>query len=179
MYSKMIKRAITIAKLVETKWLSRYPKQIEITYDQVREFIGHEFREYLIEDEYGINAKPITLGNTMSNAILERINQVLGKIVQTFNIQQTYVDKNYPWTVILDATEFEIHSTTSRKKNYISGQLIFGRDMILPIKHRVDWELICQRKQTQINRDNAHENRHRVEHDYNAEDKVILPYHTV
>ena len=28
------KRAITIANLVETTWLDRYPKPIEITYDQ-------------------------------------------------------------------------------------------------------------------------------------------------
>ena len=28
------KRAITIANLVETMWMSRYPRSIEITYDQ-------------------------------------------------------------------------------------------------------------------------------------------------
>ena len=28
------KRAITITNLVETTWLSRYPRPIEITYDQ-------------------------------------------------------------------------------------------------------------------------------------------------
>ena len=28
------KKAITIAKLVETTWMSRYPRSIEITYDQ-------------------------------------------------------------------------------------------------------------------------------------------------
>ena len=37
------KRAITIAKLVENARLSRYPRPIEITYDQGKEFIGHEF----------------------------------------------------------------------------------------------------------------------------------------
>ena len=31
-----------IANLVETKWLSRYPRPIEITYDQLSEFIGHK-----------------------------------------------------------------------------------------------------------------------------------------
>ena len=38
------KRAITIANLVETTWLYRYPTPIEITYDQGKEFIGHKFR---------------------------------------------------------------------------------------------------------------------------------------
>ena len=78
----------------------------------------------------------------MSNAILERIHQVLGNIFCTFNIQQTYVDKDDPCTDILDAAAFAILSTTSRKKGYSPVLLIFVRDMILPIKHRADWELI-------------------------------------
>ena len=91
----------------------------------------------------------------MSNAILEQINQVLGNLVGDFNIQQNYVDKNDPWTGILDVSAFAILSTTNSKKGYSPCQLIFGRDMIIPIKHRVDWELLRQRKQTQINRNNT------------------------
>ena len=82
----------------------------------------------------------------MSNAILERINQVKGNLVQTFNILKTYVDNNYPWTGILPTAEFTICSTTSRQKGYSPGQLIFRRDMILPIKHRVHLELIRHQK---------------------------------
>ena len=40
-----IKREISIAKLVETTWLSRYPTPMEFTYDQRKEFIGNEFRK--------------------------------------------------------------------------------------------------------------------------------------
>ena len=43
------KRAINIANLVETTWLSRYPRPIEIIYYQGKEFIGHKFRKSLIE----------------------------------------------------------------------------------------------------------------------------------
>ena len=50
--------------------------------------------------------------------------------------------------------------------------------MILPIKHRVDWELIAQQKQTQFNRDNARENKHRVYYDYKVGDKFMLTDHT-
>ena len=56
---------------------------------------------------------------------------------------------------MLGAAVFAIFSTTNRQKVYSLGQLIFGRDMILPIKYRVDWELISQYKQTFINIDNA------------------------
>ena len=86
------KRAINTANLVETTWLSRYPRLTEITYDQGEEFIGHEFQKSLIETEYRIIAKPSTSGNSMSNMILKWIHQVLGNLVRTFNIQQTYVD---------------------------------------------------------------------------------------
>ena len=79
----------------------RYPRPIEIMYDQGTEFIGHEFIKSLIEEEYGIASKPITLINTMFNVILEQIDQVLGNLVQTFNTSQTYIDKDYPWTGIL------------------------------------------------------------------------------
>ena len=75
----------------------------------------------------------------MFNAILEQIHQVLGNLVQNFKIQHNYVDKNDPWTGILDAAAFAIFSTTNRGEGYSPGQLIFVRDMILPIIYRVDW----------------------------------------
>ena len=43
------KRTISIANLVETTWLSIYPRPIEIIYDQGSEFITHKFRNSLIE----------------------------------------------------------------------------------------------------------------------------------
>ena len=50
--------------------------------------------------------------------------------------------------------------------------------MILPIKHRVDQELRRQQKQTQIIRDNARQNKYRVDYDYKIGDKVIITNHT-
>ena len=92
----------------------------------------------------------------MSDALLERIHQVLVNLVQTFNIStQTHVDKDYPWTGILSAAAFSICSTNDRQKGYNLVQLIFGCDMILPLKHRVDWKLIRQKKQTQVHRYNT------------------------
>ena len=90
----------------------------------------------------------------MSNAVLERIHQVLGNLVQTYKITQNYVDEYKLWSVILDVADFAIFSTKNRIEGYILGQLIFVCDMILPIKHTVDWELIHQKTQTQINKYN-------------------------
>ena len=45
------KRAILIANLVGTTWLNRYPRPMEITYDQGSEFNVREFKSFLIETE--------------------------------------------------------------------------------------------------------------------------------
>ena len=106
--------------------------------------------------EYGITDQPNTLENTMLNAILEQIHQVIENLVRNFNIQQTYVDKNDSWTGVLAAAAFATRSTTNRQKGYSTGQLIFGLDMIPPIKHRVDWELIHHISRLKFNKDNTH-----------------------
>ena len=43
------KERYQFAKLVETVWLTKYSRQMEITYDQGSGFIGHNFRKSLIE----------------------------------------------------------------------------------------------------------------------------------
>ena len=52
------KTAITIKTLVKTMCLAWYPCPVEITYDQGGEFLGHEFKDSMIENEYGIKTKP-------------------------------------------------------------------------------------------------------------------------
>ena len=76
------KRSISIENLVETMWMSRYPRPIETTYDQGNGFIGHDIIKPLIEMEYTITSKPSTSGNPMSNAVLEKIHQVIKNLVQ-------------------------------------------------------------------------------------------------
>ena len=75
----------------------------------------------------------------MSNVILERIHQVIGNLVKTFNIKYTYVDEDDPWLGILAAAAFKIFSTEMFLKDYSLGQFVFGRDIILPIKYKADW----------------------------------------
>ena len=67
--------------------------------------------------------------------------------MQTFNILKTYVDKDDLWSGILAAAAFTICQTTNGLKGYCPHQLVFGYDMILLIKHDVDWELIRQQNQ--------------------------------
>ena len=59
--------------------------------------------------------------------------------MRTYNITQTYVDEDEPWSVILAVEVFAIHLTTNGPKVYSLGQLLFCGDMILLIKYTADW----------------------------------------
>ena len=58
---------------------------------------------------------------------------------RTCNITETFIDKDDPWSGFLAETALTICSTTNGLKFYSPGQILFGRDMIIPIKHKVDW----------------------------------------
>ena len=71
------KEAITIANKVETTWLTRYPWPTMISYDHGTEFMA-EFAK-MIRNDYGIKPKTITKSNPQANAIIECIQQPIGK----------------------------------------------------------------------------------------------------
>ena len=132
------KKMRTIAYLVETTWMVRYPWPVEITYDRRGKFLSHEFKNILIEIEYGIKTKPANPCNPQVNAIIERTHQLLGNFVLTYNLQETYVDGADPCMVILVAAAFALHSMYHTTKGKRPGELFFGRDVILAINHIAD-----------------------------------------
>ena len=138
---------------------------MEITYDQGSEILVHKFKNSLIQQEYGIKSNPRSLVNPTLNAILEWIQPVLGNLVLAYKVQETYVEKYGLWMGILSVSAFTIHYTANILKGYTPVQLIFGRDMILLIKHNSDWEVICHRKRAQINKYNNHKNMKIVDRD--------------
>ena len=90
------KRSITVANIVETQWLCRYPWPTQVTVDRGSEFIGQEFKD-MIKNDYGIKQKLITVRNPQANAIVERVHQVLGNMVRTFELEDHYVDAEDHW----------------------------------------------------------------------------------
>ena len=166
------KQSDTVANVVEQEWLNRYPWPTQITYDRGGEFIGAEFQA-MIKD-YGIKRKPIAVRNPQANAICERVHQVIGNIVRTFELQTNYLDEDNPWKGILSATAFAVRCTYHTTLMQSPAQLVFGRDMILNIKHAANWDIIKQRKQKIIHQNNQRENAKRIRHTYRAGDKVML-----
>ena len=72
-----------------------------ITYDQGSEFIGHHFKN-IMEDDYGVKTRPITVRNPQANAMLERIHQVVGNLIGTFDNEERAIDHRDPWTGVLN-----------------------------------------------------------------------------
>ena len=167
------KRSITVANIAEQEWFSRYPWPTQITFDRGSEFIGKDFQK-MIKEDYGIKGKPITVRNPQANAIVERVHQVIGNIIRTFELEDNYLDEENPWKGILSATAFAVRSTFHTTLHNSPGQLVFGRDMIFNIKHTANWEYIRARKQKLINKNNQRENSKRKRHEYQIGDQVLL-----
>jgi hypothetical protein len=167
------KKSVTVSNVVEQEWFSRYPWPSQVTFDRGKEFIGHDFQN-MLKNDYGIKRKPITTRNPQANAIVERIHQVIGNIVRSFELQENYLDEEDPWKGILSATAFAVRSTYHTTLQKTPGQLVFGRDMIFNIQHTANWEYIRARKQQIIKKNNVNENKKRIAHTYSVGDKVML-----
>ena len=128
----------------------------------------------MIKNDYGIKGKPITVRNPQANAIVERIHQVIANMIRTFELENNYLDEDDPWKGILSATAFAVRSTFHTTLRKSPGQLVYGRDMILNIKHVANWELIRKRKQDLIDKNNMRENANRIPYIYKEGDKVLL-----
>jgi hypothetical protein len=128
----------------------------------------------MIKNDYGIKGKPITFRNPQANAIVERVHQVIGNIIRTFDLESNYLDEDNPWKGILSATAFAVRSTFHTSLQSTPGQLVFGSDMIFIIQHIVNWEFIKKTKQKIRNLNNKKENAKRIQHVYQVGDNVLL-----
>ena len=72
----------------------------------------------------------------LSTLVKKNFYQVLGNIVQTHIINKNYVGEDGKISLILMAEAFAILSEEKRLKHYGTSQLIFGRDIIIPINIR-------------------------------------------
>ena len=164
--------AITVANVVEQTWLTRYPWPTAITYDKGTEFMA-EFAQ-MIKYDYGIKKDPASVRNPQANSIIERVHQVVGNIIRTFKNDTRYLDPEDPFSGIIAATMFAIRATYHTTMQATPAQLVFGRDAITNIKYDADWNIIRQRKQEMIRRNNIKENSKRIAHEYQIGDKVLI-----
>jgi hypothetical protein len=163
--------AAPVMSAFDDVWLSRYPRPEYLGYDGGSEF-KNVFNDMRIN--YGLKKKQSTPYNPQSNGIIERVHQVLNDAIRTFELSKQELDPNDPFSSFLSAAAFAIRSTYHTTLGASPGQLVFGRDMILPIRFKVQWAEIRQRRQTEMNRNHMRENNKRIDHTFKVGDRILL-----
>ena len=160
-----------ISQIFNKTWLSRYPRPAKVVYDHGSEFKLH-FKELILD--YGIKPSPITAKNPQANAMVERIHQVVQNMLRVKNLANHVFDYYDPWGQILASIAWAIRSSWHSVKDATPAQLIYNRDMILNMSYMANWHNIAQKRQQQINQDNARENSKRIQHDYAVGDNAYI-----
>jgi hypothetical protein len=138
-------------------WFNRYPKPEYIGFDNGREFKAM-FEQ--MTKNYGLKTKTGTSYNPQSNGVIERVHQVLGDMLRTFELEDRDLDAKNPFGSFLSAAAYAIRST-------------FRRHMLLPVKFTADWQAIQAKRQRRIEDSNARENASRIEHEYKIGDLIM------
>ena len=74
----------------------------------------------------------------------------------------------------LTVVVYAICSAYHQTHGHSPAQLVFGQDIFLPVKRKIDWEDIKKRKQKRIHKSNVRENSNRIDHDFKKGDQVTL-----
>jgi len=161
----------TVMEAFHNEWLCRYPQPTYVGFDN-----GSEFKKLFKEmcDNYGLETKRSTAYNPQGNSMIERIHQVLQNALLSFKMEELELDDHDPWSPFLSSAAWAIRSTVHTTLEASPGQLVYGRDMLLPVQFKADWARIRQRKQESITRSNERENQKRIPHRYSVGDKVLI-----
>ena len=160
------KRSDTVANLVKLTWLTRYPRPLICICDRGKEFIGKDFKNSLLKQEYNIECHVASRSNPQTNSILERAHQVIGNQIRALELNSDNIDLDDPWSGVLGAVAFAIRSTYHTTLQATPGQLVFKRDMILPTTYVANWHQIRQNKLKRMKLNLAEENKKRLPYKY-------------
>jgi hypothetical protein len=159
----------------ENLWLARYPKPARVVYDHGGEFTGGNFQAMLLA--HNIKAVPTTAKNPRANAVAERVHHTMGDMLraQMEDVREIpELDVKAMADSILASVSYGLRATTHRTLGVSPGAFVFGRDMMLNIPILADWNLIRERKQAQMDLNNAAENKRRRFKDYTVGDEVLI-----
>ena len=115
--------------------------------------------------------------NPLSNAILEKIHQILGDCLWFFNLDEHTINEMLDENLSKDflaVTSFSIQCSYHQTHDHSPFQLVFGRDMCIPIDTEIYWEQMQQRKQLKIQQINIRKNSERILLKYKKGDMITL-----
>ena len=84
------------------------------------------------------------------------------------------MDDKDPFEEFISATVYAIVSTYHTTLQATPGQVVFGKDLLIPMQFNVNWARIAFRKQNTIHQSNHRENKRRHPYRYKVGDKVLL-----
>ena len=83
--------------------------------------------------------KPTTDYNPQGNSVLERLHQVLGNQLRTFELEERELtEEEKTFEPFLTACAYAVRCAYHTTLKATPGQLVYGHDMILPIKFKAD-----------------------------------------
>jgi hypothetical protein len=165
------KTAAEVADMCQKTWFTRCPLPQQTILNRGAEFMAEFAR--MVKNDCGLKLEPVTTNrNPQANAIVKRVHQTIGNIIQSFNVQA--MDSNDPWTGTLAAAVFAARATHHTTPQSLPMQLVFRGDAILNIKHATDWEHIRQRKQARIDKNNRRDDLSQRAHNCSLGDKMLV-----
>ncbi|KAG7357555.1 reverse transcriptase RNA-dependent DNA polymerase [Nitzschia inconspicua] len=159
-----------IRDLFEREWLRRYPRPSRVLYDLGGEFDNYVFRTKLVQ--WFIKPTPITNKNPRANAIVERMHLVLGDMLRIQLAKQHEHDR--PIDDMTSAAAYAIRATVHGTTKYSPAQLVYQKDLILRTRVEAETELVRQRRQAAIIKNNQRENKRRIPYKYKIGDYVLI-----
>jgi Integrase core domain. len=122
--------------------LSHYPRPDKVIFDN-----GSEFKKNFVPllKDFSIKPTVTTIKNLQSNAVVERIHQVIDSMIKTQQLEDQVLDYVNPFGKLLASIAWAIRSSYHRMLKATPAQLVFGRDMIFNNKTIVNWDLVCKR----------------------------------
>ena len=158
-----LRNELSLEEILDNAWLARCPRPKEIGFDNGGEFKG-EFSQLC--KNMGLKAKTSPLWNPQSNAISERIHQISADCLRTFEMEDMDVNAGDadPFQKYLSEAACAIRCGFHATHGHSPGELVFGRNMFLPVETSVDGEALKERKQkatmsaSQATNENAAEN---------------------
>ena len=93
----------TAQRVFDSMWLCRYPRPQECEFDN-----GSEFKWLFSElcDNFGIKKKTTSDYNPQSNAIIERVHQVLGNALRSFELEKRELEEENPFEPFMSAVAY-------------------------------------------------------------------------
>ena len=123
-----------------------------------------------------LDIKPVinSVKNPQANALVERVHQVILKILVTKDLDNKLFDYIDPWGETLEYIAWAMRDSYHHNIMDLPGQDVFDIGMLFNLVSVVRWKVATAAKQRQVDIDYVRENAKQVTHDYAIGDQVYV-----